>query len=125
LQACVRRASAQDGFTLVELLLVVIIIGILLSIAVQSISGFRERAADATAGANVRQAVPSIAAYHHDNHTYLGMTSAGLRSTYDSGLSTTLALDDLTEDSFCAQATESGRTWRKIGPDGPVEPGIC
>jgi prepilin-type N-terminal cleavage/methylation domain-containing protein len=125
LQACVRRASAQDGFTFIELLLVVIIIGILLTIAVQSISGFRERAADSAAGANIREAVPSIAAYHHDNHTYLGMTPAGLRGTYDSGLSDTIAFHDLTPDSYCVQSTESGRVWHKIGPEGPIEAGAC
>jgi type II secretory pathway pseudopilin PulG len=111
--------------TLAELLVVLIIIAILLAIGVQSIHGFRARAADAVAGANLREALPSILAYYSDNETYAGMTPAGLRSAYDTGIASSLVLDDLTPDGYCAQTTESGRAWRKIGPDGPIERGSC
>ena len=115
----------QAGLTLPELLIVLIIIAILLAIAVQSIHGFRARAADAVAGANLRGALPSILAYYSDNETYVGMTPAGLRSDYDSAIASSLVLADLTDDSFCAQTTESGRTWHKNGPDGPIEHASC
>jgi prepilin-type N-terminal cleavage/methylation domain-containing protein len=110
----------QAGLTLPELLVVLTILAILLAIAVQSIQGFRARAADASAGANLREALPSILAYYSDHDTYVGMTPAVLRSGYDAGITSSLVLAGLTDESYCAQTTVSGRTWRKNGPDAPI-----
>lgn len=67
------RASAITregrGFTLVEVLVVLVIIGVLLVIAVSAPNGFRDRSADAAAKANVREAMAAVKAYFSDNQT--------------------------------------------------------
>jgi type IV pilus assembly protein PilA len=121
----VKGAATGDGFTLIEVILVLVIIGVLLAIAVPSILSYRNRASDAVAKANVRVAIPSIEAYHGDHTTYVGMTPAILRAQYDRELSDTISFGALAPTAFCVQSTVSGRTWRQNGPSAPIEPAAC
>ena len=106
--------NTEQGFTLIELLVVIIIIGILLAIAVPSYLGFRGRAADSSAKANVRAALPAVEAFYADNGTYTGMTVAALQ-LIDQNVNLDAA-PTVTATTYCIDSTVSGSTWRIAGP---------
>jgi prepilin-type N-terminal cleavage/methylation domain-containing protein len=126
-----QRLQREEGFTLIELLVVIVIIGILLAIAVPSYLGFRGRAADSAGQANIRAAVPSAEAYFADNGNYTGMTIAGLKLSYDSGLKNTgphaVRLVPVDASHYCLEADgrDTSTEFHFSGPGGEVLPNGC
>jgi prepilin-type N-terminal cleavage/methylation domain-containing protein len=114
-----RRLAAEEAFTLIELLVVLVIIAVLLAIAVPSYLGFKGRAADRAAQANLRAALPSAEAYYSDHLTYVGMGPAALRSI-DAGLSPTLTVVSVTASGYCIAENVAGRAWSVAGPGTPA-----
>ena len=60
----------DEGFTLIELMVVVLIIAILLAIAIPTFLGARERANDRAAQSNVRNAHVGELVYYTDGQTF-------------------------------------------------------
>jgi prepilin-type N-terminal cleavage/methylation domain-containing protein len=119
-----RVLRREDGFTLVELIVVIVIITILVGIAVSTQLEARERAGDATAQMNLRIATPAIEAYRSDQGTYAGMTLAALQAAYSPGVQ---GIEVLSADGtgYCVRASASGSVWFKNGPDAPVTTTAC
>lgn len=98
------RDSREDGFTLVELLVVILIIGILTAIAVPVFMNQRKSAADAALHSDMKNAVNAIQTYiTQTKGEKLPITSAVIKpimgSNGSSGVSrgTTLAVSGNTE----------------------------
>jgi prepilin-type N-terminal cleavage/methylation domain-containing protein len=118
----------ERGFTLIEILVVVIVIAILSAIAVSSYRGYQNRAHDAAAQEKVHQVVPAVHAYFVDHDSYAGMTIAGLRSSYDTAIDPaeySLGTAPPTDSTYCIQSSSEDRTWRKNGPTAALEPQAC
>jgi prepilin-type N-terminal cleavage/methylation domain-containing protein len=114
-----RTIEAEGGFTMVELLVVLTILGILLAIAVPSFLGYKDRAADGAAKSNLRAALPSVEAYYSDNSGYAGMTIATLKARYDSAIAPRVSIYGIpTATSYCITDTEGGHAWSVNGPGG-------
>jgi type IV pilus assembly protein PilA len=73
-----RRRGDEAGFTLIELMIVVMIIAILVTIAIPAFLGARKRAQDSAARSNVRNALSTAQTIFSETQDYTGVTVAGL-----------------------------------------------
>ena len=112
-----QRLAREEGFTLIELLVVIVIIGILLAIAVPSYLGFKDRANQKAASADIRAAIPAVEAYYADCGKYANaaatecsdnvahtFNTAGLLA-YDSGLRVDNVVTGATDQTYCIDKT--------------------
>lgn len=63
---------ARRAFTLIEMLMVVVILGLLASISIQPIWNMRDKARVATVKVELKRQLTQAEAYFYDNGTYLG-----------------------------------------------------
>ncbi len=64
------RPQRCDGFTLIELMIVTVIIGLLAAIAIPQFDGIRQRAYNAAALADLNNATKEIERFFNDNYRY-------------------------------------------------------
>ena len=87
--------NKQGGFTLLELLIVIVIIGILALIIVPGLASGPKRARDAQRKSDMRAVKNALETYYNDKNTYPTPTGTNGSTTYFSNLSAVLTPDYL------------------------------
>ena len=100
-----KRASSSDGFTLLELIVVVAVLGILVAIAIQQFQLHRARAIDASMRSDLKNAALAMESYYGEFLQY-PTTEAAIRLVgYRKTSGVTLSINVPTPSTFTLTAS--------------------
>jgi type IV pilus assembly protein PilA len=120
----ITKGLGQKGFTLIELMIVIAIIGILAAIAIPQFSLYRNRAWNSAAEADLRNAATAQEAYYTDHSTYAQNFANIIDATYglytSAGVNVAIAAANVFGYTMISYHTNGDRTYSLAGPGGAI-----
>jgi prepilin-type N-terminal cleavage/methylation domain-containing protein len=118
------RGTCEEGFTLMELLVVTLIIGILTAIAIPNYLGQQQEAKDSAAMAQLRTAATSQDLYHAKLNAFAAnITDLEAYGFRQGGQSVTVVAADAS--TYCMQAPGGTDTFKMTQDTGRPVSGTC
>ena len=114
----------EAGFTLIELMIVIAIIGILAAIAIPQFSAYRKRSFNSAAQADLRNAATAQEAYYVDHQEYADGVSTITGNNFGLFLSEGVTMTTTGSGSsytIFSYHTSGNKTYTLIGPGGTIQ----
>jgi len=124
-QQHIAKINQRHGFTIVELLIVIVVIGVLAAITIVAYNGIQNRAKAAAAQSAVSQASKKIATYASINNDQypIDLTAAGVTNSGDTTFQYSVS-NATTPKTYCVTATVGNANYY-VSNGGSATQGVC